>query len=36
MKYEAPKIDMLLTVEDGIMASFESHTLDLWDILIDA
>ena len=36
MKYEVPKIDMLLTAEDSIMTSFDSQTLDLWDMLIDA
>ena len=36
MKYEAPKIEMLLNAEDSIMGSLDSYTLNLWDILIDA
>ena len=36
MKYEAPKMDMiLLSEDDAIMTSFEANTLDLWDMLMD-
>ena len=36
MKYEAPKIDMLLLAEDAVMGSFEAqNTINLWDMLID-
>ena len=35
MKYETPKMDMILLAgDDAIMVSFEANTLDLWDMLI--
>jgi hypothetical protein len=35
MKYEAPKMDMVLLAEDAVMDSFESNTINLWDMLVD-
>ena len=37
MKYEAPKMDMVLLAEDAVMGSFDkiSNTIDLWDMLVD-
>ena len=37
MKYEAPKMDLVLLAEDAVMGSFDkiSNTIDLWDMLTD-
>lgn len=36
MKYETPKIDMLLLAEDAVMGSFDvKNTINLWDMLVD-
>ena len=37
MKYEAPKMDLVLLAEDAVMGSFDkiSNTIDLWDMLVD-
>jgi hypothetical protein len=37
MKYEAPKMDLVLLAEDAVMGSFDmySNTINLWDMLVD-
>ena len=37
MKYEAPKMDLVLLAEDVVMGSFDkmANTINLWDMLID-